>query len=57
MPWQMKRSCHSASLGTPSNMYEAVNIYFNSFLILALDRHELLTLLLGKDLFTEFFDG
>jgi len=57
MPWQMKRSCHNASLGTTSNMYGAVNIYFNSFLIVALDRYGLLTLLLGKDLFTEFFDG
>lgn len=38
-------------------MYGAVNIYFNSFLIVALDRYGLLTLLLGKDLFTEFFDG
>jgi len=38
-------------------MYEAVNIYFNSFLILALDRYEFLTLLLGKDPFTEFIGG
>jgi hypothetical protein len=57
MLWQMKRSCHNASLGTTSNMYEAVNIYFNSFLILALDRYELLTLLLGKDPITEFTGG
>ena len=38
-------------------MYEAMNIYFNSFLILVLDIYVLLTLLLGKDPFTEFIGG
>ena len=57
MLWQTKRSCHNASLGTTSNMYEAVNIYFNSFLILSLDIYVLLTLLVGKDPFTEFTGG
>jgi hypothetical protein len=52
-----ERSCHIASLGTTSNLYEAVNVYFNSFLILSVDRYELLTLLLGKDPFTEFIGG
>jgi hypothetical protein len=38
-------------------MYEAVEVYFNSFLILALDGYGLLNLLLGKAYITEFIGG